>query len=333
MGTGVSLGGKGTAVIVDKSGRFGIYKDAVVAAAGQIGRNNLGLISAGVAFFAMLSVFPGLAALIAILSLIANPAVVVAQLEEVRGLMPEDVYDILNAQIVGLVSTSSDTLGWAGLVSVAVALWSARAGVAALMQGLNAVYGTDARETWRHYARALLLTVSLVGVSIVALLTLVVAPVVLAFFPLGGVASAVAELLRWLIAIAVVFAGIGMLYRFGPNRRPMRTQFLTSGAVFAGFSWACVSIAFSFYVAHFGNYNEVYGSIGAVIAMLIWLWITSFLVLLGAALNAELEARLPELRGPRHPVLQPGEVGRNVVDLEPVQDQNIVDAKTSPRPE
>ena len=87
MGTGVSLGGKGTAVIVDKSGRFGIYKDAVVAAAGQIGRNNLGLISAGVAFFAMLSVFPGLAALIAILSLIANPAVVVAQLEEVRGLI------------------------------------------------------------------------------------------------------------------------------------------------------------------------------------------------------------------------------------------------------
>jgi membrane protein len=89
-----------------------------------------------------------------------------------------------------------------------------------------------------------------------------------------------------------------LLYRFGPNRRPKRTQFLTPGAVFAGFSWAAVSIAFSYYVAHFGNYNEVYGSIGAVIAMLVWLWISSFLVLLGAALNAELEARLPELREP-----------------------------------
>ena len=316
--------------MIGARGKAGIYKDSIIAAARQIGRNKLGLISAGVAFFAMLSVFPGLAALIAILSLIADPAVVVAQLEELRGLMPEDVYNILNAQIVGLVSTSSDTLGWAGLVSVAVALWSARAGVAALMQGMNEVYGTQARATWRHYARALLLTVSLVGVTVVALLALVVAPVVLALFPLGSTASIIAEVLRWVIAISVVFAGIGMLYRFGPNRRPTRTQFLTLGAIFAAFSWACVSIAFSYYVTRFGNYNEVYGSIGAVIAMLIWLWITSFLVLLGAALNAELEARLPELGGPRHAALQPTDDGRDVTDLEQVDDQNIVDAQTSP---
>ena len=312
--------------------KLGVYKAAVFAAVGQIGRNNVALISAGVAFFAMLSVFPGLAALIAILSLIADPEVVVLQLEEMRGLMPDDVYDILNAQIVGLVSQSSDTLGWAGAVSIAVALWSARAGVAALMQGLNAVYGTEARATWRHYARALLLTVSLVGVGIVALLSVVVAPVVLAFVPLGTVAAFVAELLRWVIAISVVFAGIGLLYRFGPNRRPERTQFLTSGALFAGVSWAGVSIAFSYYVAHFGNYNEVYGSIGAVIAMLVWLWITSFLVLLGASLNAELEARLPELRKPRAVAMQAGDMERDAEYMEATQDQNLQDPKASPKP-
>lgn len=259
----------------------------------QIANNNLGLIAAGVAFYSMLSVFPALAALIAILSLVADPAVVIVQLQEIRGLMPDAVYTILNKQIVTLVSASSGTLGWAGAVSLGVALWSARAGVGAMMHGLNLVYAQKGRSSIKHYLRALLLTVSLLGVGVVSLLTIVVTPIVLSFFPLGTLASFLIEVLRWAIAIVVIFGGIGMLYRFGPNRKGIRIGWLTPGAVMAGTSWAIMSIAFSFYVAHFGNYNEVYGSIGAVIAMLIWLWISSFLVLLGAALNAEIERRRP----------------------------------------
>ena len=286
--------------MAEQAGRTGIGRlmllwAAIRSALSQIGRNRLSLISAGVAFFAMLSIFPGLAALVALLSLIADPEVVVVQLEHVRELMPEDVYDILNAQIVGLVSTSSGTLGWAGAVSVAVALWSARAGVAALMQGLNAVYEKESRPTLKHFGLALLLTVALVGVGVVALMALVVAPLVLAFFPLAGMASVLAELVRWAVAIFIVLAGVGLLYRFGPNRRVRRSQAFTVGALFAVVSWALVSIAFSYYVRYFGSYNEIYGSIGAVIAMLVWLWITSFLVLFGGALNAALEAQaLPD---------------------------------------
>lgn len=268
-----------------------LFGQSLFAAFGQVGRSNLTLIAAGVAFYSMLSVFPALAALIAVLSLIADPEVVIVQLQELQELLPDDVYDILNAQIVGLVSTSSDTLGWTGLISVVVALWSARAGVGSMMHGLNVVYDTDSRGTWRHYLRATLLTVGLVGVGIIALLALVVAPVILAFLALGGFATVIIDLLRWALGIAVVFAGIGLLYRFGPNRKPLNTQLVTVGSVFAAVSWAGLSIAFSYYVTHFGNYNEVYGSIGAVIAMLVWLWISSFLVLFGAALNAEIEAR------------------------------------------
>ncbi|MEM9577902.1 MAG: YihY/virulence factor BrkB family protein [Pseudomonadota bacterium] len=263
---------------------------AAFAALRNIGPNNLSLIAAGVAFFSMLSIFPALAALIAVLSLIADPEVVVVQLEEMRELMPDDVYDILNAQIVGLVSTSTDTLGWTGLLSVMVALWSARAGVGAMIHGLNVVYDRAGRSTWRHYVRAILLTIALVGVGIVALLTVVIAPVVLSFFALGGFATVLIGLLRWSIAIAVIFIGIGLLYRYGPNRRPKRTRLVTPGSVFAATSWAGLSIAFSYYVTYFGNYNEVYGSIGAVIAMLVWLWLSSFLVLFGASFNAQLEA-------------------------------------------
>lgn len=255
----------------------------------QIGDTNLALISAGVGFFAMLSLFPALAALIALLSLIADPDVVIAQLEEMRTLLPTDVYEIFNAQIVSLVTTSPDTLGWASALSILVALWSARAGVAAMMTGLNAVYGEKNRGTAWHYIRAIMLTLALVGVGVVSLITLVVAPVVLAFFPLGWIGTILTEALRWGIAIVVLLAGVMVLYRYGPNRgRPDRRS-LRPGAVFAVASWAALSIGFSYYVANFGNYNQVYGSIGAVIAMLVWLWLSSFLILLGAVVNIQVE--------------------------------------------
>lgn len=271
--------------------RPAIYWDAFKASLTQASEANLALISAGVAFFAMLSLFPALAALIALLGLISDPAVAIAQLEEVRSLLPNDVYDILYSQVTGLVTARADTLGWAGVVSLLVALWSARAGVGAMVIGLNTVYGERNRKIARHYAHALLLTLSLVAVGIVALLTVVVAPIVLSFLPLGPLAVAVADLLRWTVAVVVLFAGVGVLYRFGPNRRAARIAWLSSGAVLAVLSWAAVSVGFSYYVANFGNYNQVYGSIGAVIAMLIWLWISSFLILFGASLNAQIERR------------------------------------------
>lgn len=237
----------------------------------------------------MLSLFPALAALIALLGLISDPAVVVAQLEEMRPLLPEDVYQIINTQVVSLVTASSGSLGRAGVISLILALWSARAGVGAMITGLNAVYNKRDRNTARHYLRALLLTIGLVAVGIVSLLSLVVIPILLAFFPLGGLGRFAVEAARWGVVVTVLFAGIGMLYRYGPNRRGAQFQWLSAGAMVAVVFWVILSVGFSYYVSNFGNYNQVYGSIGAVIAMLIWLWISSFLVLYGAALNAQIE--------------------------------------------
>lgn len=255
----------------------------------QIGETNLALVSAGVGFFVMLSLFPAMAAIIALLSLISNPVVVIAQLEELRGLLPDDVYDIFNTQIISIVTTSPDTLGWASLISILAALWSARAGVAAMMTGLNAVHGEKNRATLSHYLRALLLTAGLVGVGIVSVLTLVVTPVVLSFFPLGWVGTVLIEALRWIVAIVVLLAGVSVLYRYGPNRVMPKGRVIRPGAVVAVGSWAVLSVVFSYYAANFGNYNQVYGSIGAVIAMLVWMWLSSFLVLLGAVVNAQIE--------------------------------------------
>ena len=264
------------------------YWRALKATLAHTSENNISLVSAGVAFFLMLSLFPALAAFIAVLSLVLDPVIVVAQLEEVRGLLPSDVYDIISTQITALVTASSDTLGWAGALSILFALWSARAGVGALMTGLNEVYNTRNRSAAYHYLRALMLTVILVLVGVVALLTLVVTPVLLAFFPLGIFGTVMIEVLRWAVTDAVLLGATATLYRYGANRRGAPFEWFTPGAVLAIGLWIIVSVGFSYYVANFGNYNEVYGSIGAVIAMLVWLWISSFLVLLGGSLNAQL---------------------------------------------
>jgi membrane protein len=265
-----------------------VYLRAFRQSLAHVSENNLSLIAAGVAFFSMLSLFPALAALIALFGLISDPAVVLAELEEMRSLLPEDVFDIVEAQVLALVNAQNGTLGWAGVVSVLLALWSARAGVSAMIIGLNEVYGLPNRSAVWHYLRALALTVLLVSVGLVALVSLVIVPILLTFFPLGGLSGLVVEILRWLTATVVLFAGVGVLYRMGPNR-DVTLPWVTVGSVFAVASWALLSTGFSWYVANFGNYNQVYGSIGAVVAMLVWMWISSFLVLFGAALNVQKE--------------------------------------------
>lgn len=270
---------------------FSLYWGAAKGSFNHVSENNLALVSAGIAFFVMLSLFPALAAFIALLGIISDPVFVVAQMEEMRGLLPDDVYDIIHAQVISLVSTSSDQLGWAGLISLLLALWSARAGVGAMILGLNSVYSEKNRNLARHYFRALWLTLVLVIVGIFAILSLVVVPLLLAFFPLGSMGAFVVEVVRWIVAVGVILVGVAMLYRYGPNRKAARVPWISVGAVLATLAWLALSIGFSYYVANFGNYNQVYGSIGAVIAMLVWLWLSSFLVLLGAALNAQIELR------------------------------------------
>lgn len=290
-----------------------VYWHALKGSIAHVSENNLFLVSAGVAFFSMLSLFPALAALIAVFGLISDPTFVVAQLEELRALLPNDVYEIINAQVVGLVTTQSDTLGWAGAVSLFLALWSARAGVGAMIIGLNSVYNEKNRNMAQHYLRALLLTFLLVAVVIVAILSLIVVPVVLAFVPLGALSTLIIDALRWVVAIVVLLVGVGLFYRFGPNRKSARIHWLSIGALIAVSAWVILSVGFSYYVANFGNYNQVYGSIGAVIAMLIWLWISSFLVLYGGALNAQIEMRT-EVDSTVGEASPPGERGAYAAD-------------------
>ncbi|MEP4978558.1 YihY/virulence factor BrkB family protein [Ascidiaceihabitans sp.] len=262
---------------------------------------NLGLIAAGVAFYGILAVFPGLATVIALWGVIGDPGAVALEMAEFQAMLPADVYALLDQQLNALAQADGLTLGWASGVSLALAIWSARAGVAALMRGLNAIYNVPNRDGLAHYTRALTLTVALVVVAVIAIACVVFAPIALQFVPLGPLTAWGIEAARWIIALGVLLAGFSLIYRFGPNRLHKINRWVTPGAVVSTFCWAAASAGFSYYLSNFGAYNEVYGSIGAVIAMLMWLYISAWLVLLGGGLNAELEyrSRLAQNRQPQ----------------------------------
>lgn len=248
----------------------------------------MGLIAAGVAFFAMLGLFPGIAALIAIFGLVSDPVVVMEQVSLLEGVIPKGAYTLVTSQVDRLLSARPETLGLATFLSLAFAIWSARAGVAALMGGLNAIAGTPPRGGFWQAIVAVGLTICLILLASASLLTVVVVPVVLAFLPIDVETAIMLDWLRWFVALAAMLLGLGLLYRFGPAPRPHRGRWFTIGAAVVVVLWVGGSTGLSYYLGNFASYNEVYGSIGAVIGLMLWMYVSAYLVLLGAALNTQL---------------------------------------------
>jgi len=281
---------------------------------GGIGRDHLSIIAAGVAFFGVLAIFPAIAALIAFYGLVADPAQVGESLKALRPLLPADVHAMIAGQVNALVAAGQSRLGLASLISVVLALWSARAGVTALMEGLNVVYReTDTRSILVQYLLSLVLTLLLLAVSIVALLAVVAVPTLLHFSDIGAVGALLAQVTPLLIlGVAIVFI-IGALYRYGPHRALARKRWISVGAVCATVGWVVVSLALSLYVSRFGDFNKTYGSLGAIVGLLFWLYASAFVVLLGAEINAQLELQTERdtTTGPPKPM---GERGAYVAD-------------------
>jgi membrane protein len=255
------------------------------------GQRHLGLVSAGVAFFGVLALFPALAALVALWGLFADPYVVATNLEGLAQFLPADAFALLNEQVQGLVAPGSSRLGWATVISLGIALWSARAGMSALVQGINAAFGQEARGNLRHQALSLLLTLAMVGAALVALAAGIAVPVAMGFLPLGPFESALVQALRWSLAPLATVLGIGLVYRYGPAGRNPRPPLWSPGLLVAVLLWLVVSEGFRVYLTNFGSYNKVYGSIGAVAALLMWAWLSAWAILMGAAVNAAVAER------------------------------------------
>ncbi len=248
---------------------------------------NLGLIAAGVAFYTMFAIFPGMAATIAIWGFFADPVVMREYLDQIHGLIPDAAFGVIEAQLTTLLATTSSTLGWTTVLSFAVALYSVHNAVAALVTGLNAIHARRHRPGLMRIVASILLTTMLIVLVLAALVVVVIVPIVLNVVTLGPAEDFILRYLPWMVMFVVLMILLGMFYRWGPNMEDGRHSWLTPGAFLAAFLWAVASMTFSAYLANFGSYNRIYGSIGAVIALLMWLYISAYILLLGAVVNAE----------------------------------------------
>ncbi|WP_303901377.1 YihY/virulence factor BrkB family protein [Thiohalomonas denitrificans] len=257
---------------------------------GDVSQDNLSVISAGVAFYAFLALFPALIALVSLYGLVASPTDVERLVGAMEGIMPQEVASIVSSQLQQVVDSAGSQLGIGLLIGVLVALWSATKGTKSLMTALNIVYEEqEERGFFRLNGVALLLTLGAIVAVILATGMVVAVPAILSFVNLPGVIESLVNWLRWPILALLAAFGIGILYRFAPSRHPPRWRWLNYGALTATVLWLIASGLFSWYVSNFGSYNETYGSMAAIVVLLMWFYLSAFVVLLGAELNREME--------------------------------------------
>jgi len=256
----------------------------------RIGVENVGILAAGSAFYAMLATFPALGAIVTLYALVSDPADVQAHFGRIAGLLPPDVSDIFTAQLTALASREQQQLGFGLLFGVLFAVWSARRGMDALVRAVTVAYRE--KET-RGLIRMNLLTYGLTLGAVMVILTtlglLVALPTLIEWMPWSEQVSALARAGGWLVFVIMVMSAIGILYRVGPPRRPARWRWLSTGAATATLLWVLGSAGFSIYVSRFGSYNETYGTLGAIIVLLLWFYLSAYAILIGALINAEME--------------------------------------------
>lgn len=255
-----------------------------------ISDNRILTTSGGVAFFALLAVFPGIAAIVSLYGLFADPATMGRHLSMLAGLLPFGVLQVVEDQITLVVGQETKTLGTAFIVSLLIALGSANSGISALFDALNIVYKErEKRSFYALYATTFTFTIAGMAFVMIAIISLVVLPLVMAVMGLETFTERLLSVLRWPFLLAVVCGGLAFIYRYGPSRNDAQWRWVTLGSFAAGSLWLAASMLFSWYVTTFDSYNRIYGSLGAGIGFMVWLWISAVIVLLGAQLNAETE--------------------------------------------
>lgn len=268
------------------------WKDIAFRVKDEVSQDRVGLIAAGVAFYGFLAIFPAIAAIMAVSGLFIDPSEVTQQVQSLSNLLPQDIIDIIITQAQAVTGSNDGGLGLTALLGVGIALYSASKGMASLMDGINVAY--DEEET-RSFIKLKLITL---GLTLFLVLGLLISlgvtlglPAVLSFVELGGVVEQTVLVLSFLTIAILSILGLSVLYRYGPSRDAPEWSWASVGAVVGCTLWLLGSVGFAYYVKTFGSYNESFGSLAGVVVMLTWLWLSAFTILLGAELNAEMEAQ------------------------------------------
>ena len=269
----------------------------------EIADDHVGLIAAGVAFYGLLAIFPGIVAAMAIAGLFLDPNAVVSQLEGLSRFLPQEAAQIVIDQAVAVAGSESGGLGLAALFGILVALYSASKGVTSLMDGLNVAFEVEEkRGLIKYYLTAFALTIGLIVGFLLIIAILALLPVLLGIFRFGDFTQTLVGLIRWPVVLAVLALGLAVLYRYAPSRGPVPWHWITPGAGAACIFWLVGSVIFAIYVQNFGAYNETFGALGGVIVLLTWLWLSAFIVLMGAEVDSEIERQDKEAGNAAPPV-------------------------------
>jgi membrane protein len=256
----------------------------------ESGRDNLSVIAAGCAFYALFAIFPALSALISFYGLTADPATIELQFGMLALVLPPQAYDMIVDQTNHVAKTSGSALGWSLAVSLGLALWSVTFLTQAIFSALNVAYEEpERRSVLRFYLSTFIFAVAGIFGGVVTLLAVIYVPIAFASAGYATDFERFISVARWPVLAFMVLILLACLYRYGPCRRAAKWRWVAAGAVFATVVWLIASVGFSFYVSRFADYDKIYGSLGAVIVLLFWLYITFYIVLLGAEINAELE--------------------------------------------
>lgn len=257
----------------------------------NMGNDNVGLIAAGIAFYFLMAAFPAIGAAISLFGLFSDPHMITSQIDKLDRFLPGDALNILSSQAQKIASTGDSTLTISLLISLLLTIYSTTQGAKAIIQGCNIAYNEkESRNFLKLNLTAYGMTVLLL-LSFLSTLTLVgIIPAVVAFVRLPPPMSDLVLLMRWPFMFIAAIVGFGLVYRIAPDRKKKEWHWITPGAILGTLMWVSGSALFSFYVTNFGSYNETYGSLGAVIILLLWFWLTAMTILVGAEINATAEA-------------------------------------------
>ena len=254
-----------------------------------LARDNISIMAAGAAYYSMLSIFPAMSALVLTYGLVADPVTNEHHIDVLAGLLPGEALKLVSDQLHLLVTAPATKLGLGLVLSVLFALWTATSASTAMMNALTVAYdGREQRGILPVYGLAVALTVGLVLFAVIALLLIAGVPALMVEIPEPPPWEAIVPLLRWPLLALLVVLGLGTVYRLAPSRARPRWDFLRAGTIAASVLWLAGSAAFSFYAANFGSYDRTYGPLGAVAVLLVWLYVTAYVILAGAELNREI---------------------------------------------
>ncbi len=279
------------------------WKDILLRVKKEATEDQIPLISAGVTFFSVLAIFPGLAALVSIYGLFADPQQMGHSIAALSHVLPGGAVQVIGDQLDRLARASRGGLSLTFLIGLVTAIWSANGAVKSLMVGLNVAYGEHERRSFlKKTLTSLAFTLGFLVFGVAATIVLSLGPIVRA--AMGDGAGLLFQAVSWPALVLALGLGLALFYRYGPSRDPVRFRWISWGSAVAVIAWIVVSVAFTLYVSNFGHYNRTYGSLGAAVGFMTWIWLSCMVVLVGAELNAEIEHQtaVDTTQGPPQPM-------------------------------